>query len=261
MRRTRLFAAAGAILLLALTAVGIAVAAEAQSGGEVKEGSGPHCVGRALTEEEAAAGVPSEVECFDTFEEALRSINVEPEDLKTTSLPPPDAAVATDADEAGEAPSGAASKGHCAASPGQDPLVVSCFDTFSDAIYFATGGAVRLPATVGPDELTEEMLQPAADRTVISVEYKDPNYSGQSFVWYVNNSFGCTTGWSYAQPTMPSGWNDVISSSASYGGCHYVRHYEHTYYGGSKIDCTCATMGAMNDKTSSLKWSRTQPSP
>jgi hypothetical protein len=257
MSRLKLFVLLGTVLLIAGAGGGVA----AQSSRWVEKGSGPHCIGRALTEEEAAAGVSSEVECFDTFEKALRSINVEPEDLKTTSLAPPDAAGTTDADETAEAPSGAGLKGHCAASPGQEPLVVSCFDTFSDAIYFATGGAVRLPATVGPDELTEEMLQPAADRTVISVEYKDPNYSGQSFVWYVNNSFGCTTGWSYAQPTMPSGWNDVISSSASYGGCTYVRHYEHTYYGGSKIDCTCATMGAMNDKTSSLKWSRTQPSP
>ena len=145
MTRGKVFAGAGAILMLALAAAGIAVAAEARSGGLDEKGSGPHCVGRALTEEEAAAGVPGEVECFDTFEEALRSINVEPEDLKTSALPPADAGATRGVGEAVEASSGAGPRKHCAASPGQEPLVVSCFNTFSDAIYFATGGAVRLP--------------------------------------------------------------------------------------------------------------------
>jgi hypothetical protein len=76
--RRKLLALLGAVLLIAGAGGGVA----AQSSQWVEKGSGPHCVGRALTEEEAAAGVSSEVECFDTFEEALESIGADPNDFQ-----------------------------------------------------------------------------------------------------------------------------------------------------------------------------------
>lgn len=91
---------------------------------------------------------------------------------------------------------------------------------------------------------------------VIGINYSSPNYQGSSLVWVVNNTVGCNTGYSYVSPTMPSGWNDVVSSARTYGGCNNNPHYEHTYYSGAVLNCTCATMGVMDNATSSEKWYR-----
>jgi hypothetical protein len=53
---------------------------------------------------------------------------------------------------------------------------------------------------------------------------------------------------------MPSGWNDRVSSSHSYGGCSLNDHFHDANFGGSGIICTCSTMGTMNNQTSSETW-------
>ncbi len=216
----------------------------------------PYAIARALTEEEAGAGVPVEAQYFDSLEEALRSIGADPQDFAVAA-----ADQAADTNQIADRPPDREPTRHCIVRieplpPGRTASEMSdatCFDSFADAINAATGGTVRLSSTVQPGDVTQEMLAPAA-QTVISIDYSGANYQGSTLVWYVNNSYGCYTGWSYANPTMPSGWNDVVSSSHSYGGCNHNPHYEHTYYGGALIFCTCATMGVMDNQTSSEKW-------
>jgi hypothetical protein len=254
MGKRKILVAAAILMLAGATAGGVAAAVRAQN----EPGNPPYGVGRALTEEEAAAGVTVQAQYFDSFEEALQSIGADPEDFDASAADP-----GADANPIADPPSDPEPTKHCIAQleplkPGEKASEMSeatCFDSFSDAIYAATGGAVRLAATVQPGDVTQEMLAPAS-QTVISIDYRDPNYQGSTFVWYVNNSYGCNTGWSYANPTMPSGWNDVVSSAHSYGGCNNNPHYEHTYYGGALIFCTCPTMGVMNNQTSSEKWYR-----
>jgi len=263
MRRRRLLAAAGATLLVALTAVGIAVAAEAQSGGEVKEGSAPYAVARALTEEEAAAGVPVQAQYFNSFEEALRSIGADPGDVDASSPACTNAVATAGVDEAVDAVSPAGPEKHCVVriepvKPGETVSKMSettCFGSFSEAIGAATGGAVRLASNVRPADVTEEMLKSTSGGTVISIDYKNPNFSGSTLVWSTSISSGCY-GYSYYAPTMPSGWNDVVSSARTFASCNYNPHYENTYYGGALLYCECATMGIMNDRTSSERWWR-----
>jgi hypothetical protein len=201
--------------------------------------------------------MPVRAQSFNSFEEALQSIHADPADFSADPADfsasdrlasASDRLATSNVDETANPPSARQPTQHCVVqieplTPGKVASAMSeasCFDSFSDA----------------------QAIVPLSHTTVISIDYRDSNFSGSTLTWVVDSSYGgCTTGYSYAAPSMPSGWNDVVSSARTYAGCSYNRHYEHTNYGGSKIDCYCATMGAMNDKTSSEKWNRVQPSP
>jgi hypothetical protein len=92
--------------------------------------------------------------------------------------------------------------------------------------------------------------------TVIGIDYKNSNFGGDSLPWIADNLVGCSTGLSYQAPSMPSGWNDEVSSADAFAGCDSYIHYEDNNYGGSQHECApdCATIGVMNDETSSEKW-------
>ena len=188
----------------------------------MSSGSPPHTVARALTPEEVEAGVPLESQSFDTFEAAMASIGADPDDFRVPQ-------------QTGD---------HCIVSispvqPGERYSVVSelqCYSTFSEAQDAANGVGTM------------------SSRTVIGIDYKHANYGGLSLTWTAPNSVGCNTGFSYAAASMPSGWNDRVSSAKTYGGCSTNTHYQHPSLGGSQHVCQCATMGVMNDQTSSERW-------
>jgi hypothetical protein len=143
--------------------------------------------------------------------------------------------------------------------PGQTVSTMSdlaCFATFSDAIAAATGGAVHLSSTTAPTQLTEAMLAPATTttQTVIGVDYVNTHYGGNTLTWYTTYG-NCTSTNYYNAASMPSGWNDVVSSAHAWANCNHWYHYEHINYGGARATCTCYYIGdAMNDRTSSEKW-------
>lgn len=133
---------------------------------------------------------------------------------------------------------------------------VRCFDTFSDALAAATGGKVLVPKDFRPDDLTQDILDAATADTVLGVDYWDANFQGSTYTWYTSHTPGCTDGSTYGA-NLPSSWNDVISSGRGYAGCNNMKHYEHANYGGSLKICgqdwtSCATMGVMNDQTTSV---------
>jgi len=158
----------------------------------------------------------------------------------------------------------AAPGGHCIVHidpllPGEAASKVSapkCFATFAQAIAAATSGTVRLESSATPRGLAARMLRPqrVAATTVISVDYRDSGFSGISLTWYVSGTAGCAAN-TYSASSMPSGWNDEVSSSQRYDSCTHNPHYEHTGFRGAIYPCTCSSMGVMNDKTSSEKWS------
>lgn len=132
-----------------------------------------------------------------------------------------------------------------------------CFPSFPDAVSFATGGTVRLPATARPADLKESDLKPvhqaAPNEIVIGIEYRD-SYSGSSLV-FVSTVGGCG---SYFV-NLPGDWDNVISSSKSFAGCNHSYHYENANGGGASVDCGggCSFIGdAMNDRTSSIFWTQ-----
>ncbi len=125
------------------------------------------------------------------------------------------------------------------------PMV--CFTTFEQAQRAATGRPPGGPAGPTASDAT-------AASTRISIDYDGAGFTGATLTWTVSNSSGCTGGFSYSAAGMPSGWNDRVSSSHSYGGCAVNNHYHDTNFLGAGITCTCSTMGTMTNQTSSETW-------
>jgi hypothetical protein len=92
--------------------------------------------------------------------------------------------------------------------------------------------------------------------TLISTDYNLANMTGDSLTWTVSNTSGCNGGFQYSAASMPSGWNDRVSSSQSAHGCAHNRHFHDTNFNGAGINCTCSTMGTMNNQTSSETWAQ-----
>lgn len=132
-----------------------------------------------------------------------------------------------------------------------------CFRTFSEAIRAATGGGVVLPEGATPDQLDEAALRSAPPgRHVIGIEYWDANHKGASYTFW--NDVTCT-GSSFSVRRLPNRrWNDKISSARAFANCNHSYHYEHDDFKGAVKDCrrSCGSLGALNDHTSSIKWTR-----
>ncbi|WNG20914.1 hypothetical protein [Cystobacter fuscus] len=139
------------------------------------------------------------------------------------------------------------------------PAKLDCFVSFAEAITFATNGVVQLPPDATPDEFTPEPPS-APDVTptqyVIAVEYQHRGYGGRSLT--ITSRTTCAQG-NIVMPSMPSGWNDIISSARAYAECKNSYHYQHVNYGGAVVNCgtACSYIGdPMNDRTSSIRWTR-----
>lgn len=144
------------------------------------------------------------------------------------------------------------------------PLAVpECYPTFRDAIFFATGGSVLLPGkqplSVQLDMLEQELKAKQAEMSatstyVISVDYQHSNYGGATIIW--ESTGPCTPLSSWYKNSMPSGWNDVVSSTRAYVDCNKNVLFEHANRTGAKFTCrpNCSGLGGFNDKTSSREW-------
>jgi len=160
-------------------------------------------------------------------------------------------------------PNGNASERHCIAKATRvgTPVrfavpVAVCFPTFAQALSAATAGSTQLSAGFKAKDLTRGQIRPSV-QTVISIDFVDAQWSGNTLTWYVDNDVGCANFDEYWADTMPLGWNDVVSSAQMYDSCNFATHFEHTGFAGAYIDCLgngCYTMGAMNDATSSEHW-------
>lgn len=151
------------------------------------------------------------------------------------------------------------------------PHAPRCFQSFAQAISFATGGRVELPPEATPEDLDEAMLsgsrgaglsartqQPSASPYVIGIEFVHSSFQGPTLT--ITSSVTCS-GYSHSLGlgAFPAGWNDTISSALAFSNCNHSYHYEHDSQGGAVIDCgtACSYIGdAMNDRTSSLRWTQ-----
>ncbi len=142
-------------------------------------------------------------------------------------------------------------------------LESGCFDTFAESIQAATEGRVNLDSSVQPKDVTDTMLNSegpssllAPDTvTVIGIDYKDASFGGDSYAWTTSTT-GCTDTTSFGISSMPSGWDNVVSSARAYANCNHYYHWENTNYSGASLDCgaSCSSMGVMNNQTSSEQW-------
>lgn len=146
-----------------------------------------------------------------------------------------------------------------------------CYPTLQDAIYDATNGATTLDPSITPAQLTPQMLAPEPasgpgpepntpattaivpyTTYVTGYDYTDAYFSGTTLTF--EGSSQCSSSVSYVG-NYGSGWNNVISSSqAGFSNCNVFTHYDLYGWGangGAYIRCTCQTMGAMDNASSS----------
>lgn len=136
---------------------------------------------------------------------------------------------------------------------------VHCFSTFAESIAFATAGRVHLSNAANSRSVSAAELNQAspAANYVLSIDYMNAGFSGATFTWYQSSPCG-----NYQASSMPSGWNDVISSVAAYSGCATTLYWntgfgQPTYLIG--VDGSASSLGSFNDQTSSQKWCSRYP--
>ncbi len=141
-----------------------------------------------------------------------------------------------------------------------NPPPMTCYNTFAQAIEAATGGRVHLPASATPGSISISQLNAGAtpDTTyVLSIDYKNADYVSPSLTWTQSSQCG-----NFQAASMPSGWNDVVSSIATYNGCA-VTEFKNINFGGTTFsvgrNSQVASLGSFNDSTSSEKWCTAKP--
>jgi len=138
---------------------------------------------------------------------------------------------------------------------------VRCYATFTAAIKAATNGRVNLRNATTSRKVSSTELSGGPDSPlttyVLSVDYKDSNYSGSTLSAYQSSPCGY-----YQSSSMPSGWNDVVSSVIAYSGCATTLH-QNSNFGGAVyrigVNGAAASLGSFNDQTSSQKWCPVYP--
>ena len=166
---------------------------------------------------------------------------------------------------AAQAGPGSARQQHCIAQalPAFDSgtSTVRCFSTFAGAIKAATSGRVTLRNATSSRKVTSAELSgsptSALSTYVLSVDYKDANFSGSTLSWYQSAPCGY-----YLAGSMPSGWNDIVSSVIAYSGCATTL-YQNSNFGGATyrigVNRSAASLGSFNDQESSQKWCPVYP--
>src|SRR5579872_2853941 len=137
----------------------------------------------------------------------------------------------------------------------------ACYATFAAAIRAATRGRVNLPphtaaGSVTPDQL--DQAPPAARANyVISIDYKQPNFTGRSLTWYGTSKCG-----SFYAKSMPSGWNDAVQSVQTYSGCASTLYWNNNFGQPEypiHVNASPRNLGSFDRQTSSQKWCHTYP--
>lgn len=138
--------------------------------------------------------------------------------------------------------------------------VATCYSTFAQSVSAATHGRVKLPASTQAGSVTPDQINATAtpgSSVIIGIDYKNINFGGDSLT--LTESAACGK---YALSSMPSGWNDVLSSLKTSGGCA-SSIFTNINFGGSKyvvgVDSSASSVDPYNDETSSQKWCPTFP--
>jgi hypothetical protein len=139
--------------------------------------------------------------------------------------------------------------------------VATCYSTFAASIFAATSGRVRLPASAKPGSVTADRLNSGAavpnTTFVLSIDWANANFVPPSLTWEQSTKCG-----SFQASSMPSGWNDVVSSVETFNGCANTL-YQNVGFGGNTFsiarNSSVAGLGSFNDETSSEKWCTSKP--
>jgi hypothetical protein len=133
-----------------------------------------------------------------------------------------------------------------------------CFGSFADLIGELSGGTVQV--SKGTSVLTDaQRAQLAIGPTatyVIGQLFENLNYGGDDKLITASGDCDTNSDVDYYLGSMPSGWNDRVSSFKSYGLCA-TRIWENTNFGGASYGFVVNSTyvgDAMNDRASSIQW-------
>jgi hypothetical protein len=137
----------------------------------------------------------------------------------------------------------------------------TCYATFAQSIRAATRGRVRLPASTAPGSVTPRQLNAGAaapDTTyVLSIDWDGTNFTGATLTWTQTSRCG-----SFHAASMPSGWNDRVSSVAAFSNCANSL-FKNNNFGTPRYNIgrngSVANLGSFSNVTSSEKWCPTSP--
>jgi hypothetical protein len=136
-----------------------------------------------------------------------------------------------------------------------------CFDSFPDAISYATSGAVELPdgaTTVTQQQLDQGAARPngaAAVKVVIGVSHDGldwPESPGTLTHWVWNRGCDADPGREYWVNNLGDDWNDRIDSAQGYNRCQ-GRYFEHANLKGASVSTNWAG-GPLEDEATSIAW-------
>jgi hypothetical protein len=139
---------------------------------------------------------------------------------------------------------------------------VRCYQTYREAIADASKGRVldapldAATAAVSPGFQAEmDRAAVAADSTVLSTEYKDRDFGGDSLT--ITDGTGCVKGGSDIKKGLPAGWDNTISSFKTLGHCQ-VKHFADPNQRGASVGWDVGPHDYIGDsldnKTSSLQY-------
>ena len=136
------------------------------------------------------------------------------------------------------------------------PELIGCYSTFSQSVSAATGGAVRVRATMTPSQLSDADLQAvtsAAD-VIIGVEFVQTSFGGNSQSYSAAST--CSANNIYDLNYVGDEWNDRFSSGKGFGGCDHNKKFQAADFDGNVLTCTpnCMNYGALSNEVSSLRW-------
>lgn len=150
---------------------------------------------------------------------------------------------------------------HCVLAAG-DRQTPRCFATFPAAIAAATGGRVDTApasptAAVRDPGFTAAVESAAvtAGAVLVGIESADLNYGGASLSMTAPGRCDNSLDVDYRFPSLPSGWNDRISSFRSYSNCAQQLFRGTNFTGGAltNIVSSMSYVGsAANDQASSV---------
>jgi hypothetical protein len=174
---------------------------------------------------------------------------------------PAGALAATSSSPSSSAPAGTACVARALPDGSTAKPVMHCYATFAQAIRVATGGRVSLPATATPESVTPDQLNAGTTGPdasyVLSIDFRNNNFGSPTLTW--NESSKCGK---FQSATMPSGWNNDISSVANYNGCATTL-YNNTNFTGATYSIgkngSAASLGSFNDEASAQKWCPSAP--
>ena len=136
-----------------------------------------------------------------------------------------------------------------------------CFATFDEALKASgaqlTQGSKNTQSASDP-AATERAGVAAAATYVLSIDYTGSNYTGNALIW--TGPSPCTTRTTdvdYQIPSMPAGWDNVISSYKTYANC-WGKDWENTNYTGASVGYNGSRSyigAALDNRTSSEQWS------